>query len=116
MEDDKKTEEELSQNYVVITDTTKNWYQIFAIIILILYIICIFLITSEIGIDFSFATILLYLLPGIVLFTFIYGMGKIIQLLTQINEKLQKPESKKPKKKSSTKNKDLPWELQEDDN
>lgn len=43
-------------------------------------------------------------------------MGKIIQLLTQINEKLQKPESKKSKKKSSTKSKDLPWELQEDDN
>lgn len=43
-------------------------------------------------------------------------MGKIIQLLTQINEKLQKPKSKKPKKKSSTKSKDLPWELQEDDN
>ena len=42
MEEDRKTEKELSENYVVLAEANKNWYQILAIIILILYVLFIF--------------------------------------------------------------------------
>ena len=116
MEEDRKTEKELSENYVVLAEANKNWYQILAIIILILYVLFIFLIASEKNVEIDFITILLYLLPGAILFTFMYGIGKIIQLLTEINENLKKPDIKKHKKKNNIKNNDLHWELQEDDN
>lgn len=64
-----------------------NWYQIVAIIFLILYAIgAMFIIVENDMIDFS--VIATYSIIGIISFLFIYGIGKIIQLLSSINTKL----------------------------
>lgn len=64
-----------------------NWYQVVAIIFVIAYAIgCIFTL-SENNID-DISIILIYAIIGLISFFFMYGFGKIIQLLNSINNKI----------------------------
>lgn len=104
-----------------------NWYQIISIIFITLYsLIPIFMLLEE-EIEFTFITFVAYSLVGVVSFMFMYGFGKIISLLTQINSNLiNKPTNivSQPTKKvtnqtktvndKNNENDDLPWELREE--
>lgn len=90
-------------------DNEFNWYQIVAIIFLILYAIgAMFIIVENDMIDFS--VIATYSIIGIISFLFIYGIGKIIQLLSSINTKLSNilyQEKRKSQTDNSKKEQDI---------
>lgn len=100
-----------------------NWYQILAIICLGLYVLFLLILFNDSSINLNFITIATYVFYGIIGFSFMYGFGKIISLLAQINAKLDKNNSKakinKIKKeekvqKNDKETEDIPWELRED--
>ncbi len=104
-----------------------NWYQIISIIFIVLYFLIPFFMLLEEELEFTFITFVAYSFVGIVSFMFMYGFGKIISLLIQINSNLiNKPTNivSQPTKKETHKTKtvddknnqndDIPWELREE--
>lgn len=92
-----------------------NWYQALAIISLLAYSIAIIVLATNIGDAFTFLTLILLALVGIISFAFIYGIGTIISLLTEINDKLDSKSTKNKTEvvKANTSNNDT--KLNEDE-
>ena len=109
-----------------------NWYQALAVISLLAYSIAIIVIATNIGDSFTFLTFFLLALIGIISFAFIYGIGTIISLLTEINDKLTlnskinnpnnkttqnnrvyKVDKNKGNEEIELKEDEIPWELKE---
>ncbi len=86
----------------------KNWYQILAIFTLIAYFILVLVSIDSLNLEVTPLNVLMYIFIGVILFSFMYGLGKIIQLLTSIDNQLYYSNHTLDSLEEN------PWELQED--